>query len=65
MSGEIGHLQRLTNEQVAARIASYGDDGRFEASLRQLWDDAGPVIEAAARSHFGDDVGCLGREFFT
>ncbi|MBA3511057.1 methyl-accepting chemotaxis protein [Sphingomonas sp.] len=65
MSGDIGHLQRLTNEQVAARIASYGDDGRFEASLRQLWDDAGPVIEAAARTHFGDDVGCLGARYFT
>ena len=65
MSGDIGHLQRLTNEQVAARIACYGDEGRFEASLRRLWDDAGPVIEAAARSRFGDDVGCLGRDHFT
>ena len=64
MSGDIGHLQRLTDEQVAARIASYGDNGRFEASLRQLWNDAGPAIEAAARSHFGDDVGCLGAQYF-
>ena len=65
MSGDIGHLQRLTDEQVNARIASYGDDGRFEASIRQLWDDAGPVIEAAVRTHFGEDVGCLGAKYFT
>ncbi len=64
MSGDIGHLQRLTDEQVAARIASYGDEGRFEASLRQLWNDAGPVIEAAARSHFGEDIGCLDVRYF-
>ena len=64
MSGETGHLQRLTDEQVKARIASYGDDGRFEASLRQLWNDAGPVIEAAVRTHFGEDVGCLGAKHF-
>src|SRR5919107_2971576 len=65
MSGDIGHLQRLTDEQVKARIASYGDDGRFEASLRQLWDAAGPVIEAAVRTHFGEDAGCLGAATFT
>ena len=65
MSGETGHLQRLTDEQVKARIASYGDDGRFEASLRELWNDAGPVIEAAVRTHFGEDAGCLNARHFT
>jgi hypothetical protein len=65
MSGDIGHLQRLTNEQVASRIASYGEDGRFEASLRRLWDDAGGIIEQAAAHHFGEDVGSLGRDHFT
>src|SRR5687767_8595538 len=65
MSGDTGHLQRLTDEQVKARIASYGDDGRFEASLRELWNDAGPVIEAAVRTHFGEDAGCLNARHFT
>src|SRR5688500_16460524 len=65
MSGDIGHLQRLTDEQVNARIAFYGDEGRLEASLRQLWDEAGPVIEAAVRTHFGDDAGCLTARHFT
>jgi len=65
MSGDIGHLQRLTNDQVTSRIASYGEDGLFEAALRRLWDDAGTIIEQAASNHFGEDVGSLGRDHFT
>jgi methyl-accepting chemotaxis protein len=65
MSGDIGHLQRLTNDQVTSRIASYSEDGRFEAAMRRLWDDAGAVIEQAASNHFGEDVGSLGRDQFT
>ena len=57
MSGDIGHLQRLTEQQVASRLSSYCEDGHFGASLRRLWDDAGPVIDAASHSHFGEDIG--------
>jgi methyl-accepting chemotaxis protein len=65
MSGDIGHLQRLTEQQVASRLSSYCEDGHFGASLRRLWDDAGPVIDAASHSHFGEDIGSLGRDDFT
>ncbi len=65
MSADTGQLQRLTNEQVASRLASYGDDGRFGEALRRLWDDAGTIIEQACKNHFGDDAGSLGRDHFT
>jgi len=65
MSGETGHLQRLTDEQVASRLSSYCENGHFEASLRRLWDDAGAVIEQASHTHFAGDVGSLGRDHFT
>jgi methyl-accepting chemotaxis protein len=65
MSGDIGHLQRLTEQQVASRLSSYGEDGHFEASLRHLWDAAGPIIATASHSHFGEDVGSLGVDQFT
>ena len=63
MSGDTGHLQRLTDEQVNARLAAYGDGGAFETALRSLWDQVGEVIAEASRRHFGDDA-CLGRDHF-
>ncbi len=63
MSGDTGHLQRLTDEQVNARLAAYADGGRFETALRGLWDQVGEVIAEASRRHFGDDA-CLGRDHF-
>jgi len=65
MSGDIGHLQRLTDEQVAARLAAYGEDGEFESSLRWLWSQAGEVIEDEWRAHFGADAAKLNRALFT
>jgi methyl-accepting chemotaxis protein len=64
MSADTGHLKRLTSEQVATRLASYGDDGRFAEALRQLWSDAGTLIEQTCKTYFGDDAGCLGRDHF-
>ena len=44
MSGDIGHLQRMTDEQVSARLSAYSDGGRFEESLRWLWSEAGEIV---------------------
>ena len=63
MSGDTGQLQRLTDDQVKARLAAYADEGRFEAALRRLWDQVGEVIADASRRHFGENA-CLGRDHF-
>jgi methyl-accepting chemotaxis protein len=64
MSGDSGHLQRLTDEQVKARLANYGDDRRFETSLKWLWQEAGSLIAEASRRHFENDEMRLGRDLF-
>ena len=65
MNGDIGHLQRLTDEQVASRLRAYGDSGRFQDSLRWLWGQAGDVIEECSRRHFGEEAVKLNRAYFT
>jgi methyl-accepting chemotaxis protein len=56
MSGETGQLQRLTNEQVTARLQAYNPDGSLERDLHHLWDHAGEIIEAEVRSQFGPEA---------
>ena len=65
MNGENGHLQRLTDEQVASRLRAYGDGGKFQDSLRWLWGQAGDVIEECSRRHFGEEAVKLNRAYFT
>ena len=65
MNRDNGHLQRLSEEQVASRLTAYGEDGAFEKSLRWLWSEAGPVIEDEWRGHFGADAAKLNRVLFT
>ena len=65
MNGDIGHLQRLTDEQVRIRLKAYSDGGRFQEGLRWLWDQAGDIIEDTTRKHFGDHVAKLNRDHFT
>jgi methyl-accepting chemotaxis protein len=65
MKSDTAHLQRLTDEQVSARLAAYGDEGRFEESMRALWDCAGDLIADSARRHFGDQAVALDEEQFT
>jgi methyl-accepting chemotaxis protein len=65
MSGETGQLQRLTDEQVSARLAAYADGGRFEANLQWLWEQAGDVIEEVSRAHLGDEAVSYERDRFT
>jgi methyl-accepting chemotaxis protein len=42
-------LRKLTAEQVASRLENYNPDSTFERDLRQLWDEAGDLLEAAVR----------------
>ena len=65
MSGDSGHLQRLTDEQVESRLKAYSDGGRFQEAMRWLWDQAGDIIEDTTRKHFGDQVAKLNRDHFT
>jgi methyl-accepting chemotaxis protein len=65
MNGDIGHLQRLTDDQVKTRLHAYCDGGRFQESMRWLWDQAGDIIEETTRKHFGDHVAKLNRDHFT
>ena len=47
VSEDGSRLQKLTAEQVAARIAAYNPDGAFAAELSYCWEVAGDLIEAA------------------
>jgi methyl-accepting chemotaxis protein len=51
-----GQLQKLTDQMVSARLAAYNPDGQLERDIRQLWDDAGDVIEAEVGAQFGPDA---------
>ena len=44
---------RMGDEQVSARVAAYGEDGRFGDELSWLWSEAGDLIEAAAHGALG------------
>ena len=65
MGGDTSQLQRLTDEQVNARLAAYADKGRFEANLHWLWDQAGDLIEDVTRSMLGEEGVEYERDRFT
>ena len=56
MNGDTGQLQRLTDQQVSARLAAYNADGALERDVRRLWDQSGDIIEAEVRDQFGADA---------
>jgi methyl-accepting chemotaxis protein len=56
MGGDTGQLQRLTDEQVSARLAAYNADGSLERDVHRLWEQAGDIIEAEVRGQFGADA---------
>lgn len=64
MTSDSGNVQRLTEEQVEARLSAYGDGGQFEESLHWLWDQAGDILEKASRDYFDDEAVALGRGQF-
>ena len=56
MKSGTGHLQRLTDEQVSARLAAYNPDGSLDRDIQTLRDRIGDVIEAEVRGQFGADA---------
>jgi methyl-accepting chemotaxis protein len=56
MSGDTAQLQKLTDQMVSARLGVYNSDGSLERDIRQLWDDAGDIIEAEVRAQFGPEA---------
>ena len=57
--------ERMSGEQVSARLAAYGDDGQFEAELAWLWTEAKDLIEDAAKAALGASGAELYRDIFT
>jgi methyl-accepting chemotaxis protein len=55
MTGETGQLQRLTDEQVKARLAAYNPGGSLDRDLELLRENAADLITAAIAKHFGQD----------
>jgi len=55
MSGETGQLQRLTPEQVNARLAAYNGDGSLDQALALLRDKAGELIVGEVLQQFGKE----------
>jgi methyl-accepting chemotaxis protein len=56
MSGDTAQLQKLTDQMVSARLGVYNSDGSLERDIRQLWDDAGDIVEAEVRAQFGPEA---------
>ena len=55
MSADTGHLQRLSDEQVASRLKHYAGDGELASSLHWLWNEAGALISDACKRQFGEE----------
>src|SRR3954454_8209248 len=56
MSGDTGQLQRLTDEQVSARLSAYNPGGSLDRDIALLRDKAGDLIESEVREQFGKDA---------
>jgi methyl-accepting chemotaxis protein len=56
MSGDTAQLQRLTDEQVSARLKAYNAGGSLERDIRSLWENAGEIIDDEVRGQFGADT---------
>ncbi|MEA3067685.1 MAG: hypothetical protein QOK41_1092, partial [Sphingomonadales bacterium] len=55
MSGETAQLQRLTDEQVSARLAAYNGDGTLERDVKLLRDNVTDIIAAEIIAQFGTE----------
>ena len=55
MSGDTGQLQRLTDEQVNARLAAYNGNGSAERDMELLRDNAADLIAAEVLAAFGPE----------
>jgi methyl-accepting chemotaxis protein len=55
MSGETGQLQRLTDEQVSTRLATYNGDGSLERDIAFLRENALELIYAEVEASLGKE----------
>ena len=55
MGGETGQLQRLTDEQVSARLAAYNGDGSLDRDVKLLRDNVTDIISAEIVAQFGKE----------
>jgi methyl-accepting chemotaxis protein len=55
MSGETGQLQRLTDEQVNARLAAYNPGGSLDRDVALLRESAADLIAAEVLADFGEE----------
>jgi methyl-accepting chemotaxis protein len=56
MKSDTAHLQRLTDEQVSARLAAYNAGGSLDRDIQLLRENAGDLIEAEVRGQFGAEA---------
>jgi methyl-accepting chemotaxis protein len=56
MSGDTGQLQRLTDQQVSARLAAYNPGGSLDRDLQLLREKVGDLIDREVRDQFGSDA---------
>jgi methyl-accepting chemotaxis protein len=55
MNGETGQLQRLTDEQVKARLAAYNPGGALDRDIEILRDNATEIIAREVIAQFGPE----------
>jgi methyl-accepting chemotaxis protein len=55
MGAETGQLQRLTDEQVNARLAAYNADGSLDRDITLLREKVGDLVESQVRDQFGKE----------
>jgi methyl-accepting chemotaxis protein len=57
MTGETGQLQRLTDEQVSARLAAYNRDGSLDQDMKLLKNHVLGLVVAEVKEQFGSERG--------
>lgn len=55
MSGETGQLQRLTDEQVKARLAAYNPGGSLDRDIELLRDNIADIVASEVQAKFGPE----------
>jgi len=55
MSGDTGQLQRLTDQQVSARLSAYNAGGSLDRDIALLRDNAADLIAAEVLASFGEE----------
>jgi methyl-accepting chemotaxis protein len=55
MGGETGQLQRLTDDQVRARLSAYNGDGSLERDIKLLRDNVADIFVEEIVAQFGNE----------